>query len=152
MNGDKRCFVFITAFILLSIFILYYSLNNTVSFQQLEYDYSESSHQQFYIDGSYVVFVEDITVKNNTNNDFHFLMEADYSDDRGLISETKIMAYEETSMEKKQFFIKANTTKSYVVFFKGLKGEQDQKANRLPPKSIKFSGLIIWHGSMGIDQ
>jgi hypothetical protein len=107
----------------------------------LEYNRDLSDHEGFYVDGDYVIFIETISVRNNTDTDLFFFMQADYPDDRKLVYGGSIMAYEENSMKLKEFFIKANSIASYEVYFKGVRGERSTKRNRLPPSSINFVDL-----------
>ena len=49
--------------------------NETKARMKIEYIYDKSSHQEFKIQGNYVVFVEDISVKNKTDKDINFRSE-----------------------------------------------------------------------------
>lgn len=106
--------------------------------QTLSYEYKRSVHHEFYVEDGYVVFRDEIRVKNPTNKDLYFYMTADVSGDLGLVAEETAAACEKDSLERAVFFIKARTEQNYDVYFKAPKGEQDTKRDRLPPKKIMF--------------
>lgn len=124
--------------ILISLTILFLIIINIVYSNKkndLIYIKEESNFNDFYFEDEYVVFDSDIKIKNSTSENHYFYMEADVSDDIGLTKEKTAIGYEKETDEN-IFFIKANSETVYLVKFKVLKGEQIEKADRLPPIDI----------------
>jgi len=104
----------------------------------LIYDYKKSFHGEFYFENDYVVIRDSISVKNATDKDLYFYMYADVSKDIGLVVERNVPACKKDSLEKKKYFIKANSEELCDGYFKGKKGTNNTKFDRLPPNDIRF--------------
>lgn len=105
---------------------------------QIIYNYKQSTHDDFYFENGYVVFRDGISVKNASSEDLYFYMSTDVSEDIGLVVENTAFACTQSSLDKEKFFIKANSEKTYPVYFKAKKGAKNTKLNRLPPKKVFF--------------
>jgi len=105
---------------------------------QLVYKYNNSYHNGYYFENDYVVFNDNIKIKNNSSKDLYFYISADVSKEKGLVVENTAIACKQNSLEKEKFFIKANSEQEYGVYFKCKKGIKDTKQDRLPPSKIKF--------------
>ncbi len=108
---------------------------------QLVYEFEHSYFHEFYSKDDYIVFKDDIKVKNTHSKDLLFNMYADVKEDSGLVAEKTAIACEKESIQKKVFFIKAKSEQVYQVYFKAKKGTKETKENRLPPKKINFKIL-----------
>ena len=96
---------------------------------------------EFYFDKDNVVFECSIKVKNVTDKDLHFNMYANVKNEIGLVNEEFATAYKKDSLEKEDFFIKANSEEMFKAYFKAKRGEKTTKSDRNPPKEIKFEIL-----------
>lgn len=131
--------IFFIAFLLFSIIL--FSLYLHRQSNQLAYDKKNSFHHEFYIENEYVIFRDEIKIKNLTSKDLHFYMSADVSENSGLVAENTAIACKQNSLQKEQFFIKAKSEQVYDVYFKVKKGAKDTKFNRLSPKKLTFEIL-----------
>jgi hypothetical protein len=108
---------------------------------QLIYVYKDSIHHGFYIDNGYVIFHDEIKIKNVTSKDLCFYMYADVSEDAGLVNESKATACYKDSLLKQTFIIKANSEQIFIVYFRVKAGDKKTKTDRLPPDNIDFEIL-----------
>lgn len=102
------------------------------------YDYKSSYHDEFYVENNYVVFVTSVKLRNTSAKDLFFYMNADVSEDNGLVVEDTAIACEKASNKKLKFYIKAKSDGDFKVYFKAKKGTKSTKKNRLPPSNITF--------------
>ncbi|MCX7749281.1 MAG: hypothetical protein N2645_20670 [Clostridia bacterium] len=104
----------------------------------LVYDKKQSFHGDFSVKDGYVVIKDSIYIKNKTAKDIFFFMEADMSKDYGLVTDKMVPACEEENLNRKKYFIKANSENTFAAFFKSKRGANNKKADRLPPENIEF--------------
>ena len=133
-----KCIFLLIVFV---IFIMVFKVCFYKQTNQLVYDYKSSVHHEFYFENGYVVFRDEIKIRNTVSNDLHFYMTADISEDTGLVVESTAIACEQNSLQIEKFFIKGNSEQVYTVYFKVKKGEKDTKLNRLPPRQVTFKVL-----------
>jgi hypothetical protein len=127
----KVIYICIALFVIILIIYLFYP-------GPLTYEYKRSIHHEFYFEDGYVIFRDEIKVKNHSSDNLYFYMTADVSEDMGLVTEKTAAACKKDSLEKEQFFIKARSQQSYDVYFKIPKGEKETKKDRLPPSKVIF--------------
>ena len=110
---------------------------NVAAHIELEYLYQDSWQCDYRLEKDYVVFKENICIKNNSGQEIRFKMMADYGND-SLLADRYLMAYQKDTMNEKVFVIKGKSKQNYIVYFKGRKGAGGEKGNRLPPESIEL--------------
>jgi hypothetical protein len=96
---------------------------------------------EFYIEGDYVVFKNDIKVKNNSTKSQDFYLYADLSEDLGLVKDKKAYACLETSLEKEKFHLEPKSEQSFTVYLKAKRDVGNTKVDRLPPDQVFFEML-----------
>jgi hypothetical protein len=106
--------------------------------EKLVYVNENSLHSDFHFEEGYVVFRDNIVIRNISNKDIYFYMSANMNEDYGLVTERTVPACKEETLEKEQFFIKAKSEQSFSVTFKAQKGNKESKFDRLPPNDIVF--------------
>lgn len=108
--------------------------------EPISYFRDKSMFHNFTIDSNIVTFMCSIQIKNNTDKDLKFYMNADVKEDKdiGLLTDEIAQACNEENLEKKEYFIEANSEIKVGAYFKAQKGTKIQKTNRLPPPNIYF--------------
>lgn len=138
MAMSKKNIMFISIAIVVILSLGYCFVNNNSPKENLTYVYEKSNLMDLVIGKDTVLIKDAITVKNNTDKDIYFYMYADVKEDLGLITTDILPAFEENSMNKNKFFIKAKSQEEFMAYFKGTKGTKEQKQDRKQPKSVKF--------------
>ncbi|WP_094546732.1 hypothetical protein [Petroclostridium xylanilyticum] len=141
MKRKQIIFIIIALLIVGVVGLLSYLNQSSNQGKELIYDSKNSFLNEFYFDKDNVVFECSIKVKNVTDKDLHFNMYANVKNEIGLVNEEFATAYKKDSLEKEDFFIKANSEEMFKAYFKAKRGEKTTKSDRNPPKEIKFEIL-----------
>lgn len=77
--------------------------------EERQVEYIEGMHNDVYRDGEYIVYEEDIVLKNNTNGDLYGYIIADIIRESEFVEEEFVYAYDVETEEKLLVFIPANS-------------------------------------------